>query len=66
MTHNDPSLTGEGRSSLDAIIETYKAGLDRSLIRRNLERSVEERLEALLRLQEFAAELRRAGRAGAG
>jgi len=60
-------VTEDGASSLDAIIETYKAGLDRSLIRRNLERSIEERLEALMQLQEFAAELRRAGRAaGAG
>jgi hypothetical protein len=51
------------RSSLDDVIEVYKAGLDRSLIARNLERSVEERLESLMRLQEFADELRRAGRA---
>ena len=50
-------------SSLDAVIEAYKAGLDHSLIRRNLERSTEERLEALMQLQELAAELRRAGRA---
>jgi hypothetical protein len=50
-------------SSVDAIIELYKADVDRSLIARNLERSVEERLEALMQLQEFAAELRRAGRA---
>jgi hypothetical protein len=60
-------VTPEGGSSLDAIVEIYKAGLDRSLIQRNLERSVEERLEALMQLQELAAELRRAGRAaGAG
>jgi hypothetical protein len=51
----------DGCSSVDAIIELYKAGVDRSLIARNLERSVEERLEALMQLQEFAAELRRAG-----
>ena len=50
-------------SSLDAIIDAYKAGLDRSLIRRSLERTIEERLETLMQLQEFAAELRRAGRA---
>jgi hypothetical protein len=60
-------VTDDGRSSIDAIIEAYKAGVDQSLIRRNLERSVEERLETLMRLQEFAAELRRAGRtAGVG
>jgi hypothetical protein len=51
------------RSSLDDVIEAYKAGLDRSLIVRNLKRSVEERLESLMQLQEFAQELRQAGRA---
>jgi hypothetical protein len=50
-------------SSLDAIIATYKAGVDRSLIRRSLERTIDERLETLMQLQEFAEELRRAGRA---
>jgi hypothetical protein len=50
-------------SSLDAIVAAYKAGLDRSLIRRSLERTIEERLETLMQLQEFADELRRAGRA---
>ena len=56
-------MSGGERSSIDAIIERYKADLDRSLIERNLQRSVEERLEALMQLQEFAEELRRAGRA---
>jgi hypothetical protein len=51
------------RSSLDDVIDAYKAGLDRSLIVRNLERSIEERLETLMQLQGFAQELRRAGRA---
>jgi hypothetical protein len=51
------------RSSLDDVVEVYKAGLDRSLIVRNLQRSIEERLEALMRLQELAEELRQAGRA---
>jgi hypothetical protein len=61
-----PGEPGAVPSSLDAIIATYKAGLDRSLIRRSLERTVEERLEALMQVQEFAAELRRAGRAAGG
>ena len=56
-------MTDDGRSSLDAIIETYKAGVDRSLIRRSLERTIDERFETLMQLQEFAEELRRAGRA---
>ena len=50
-------------SSLDAIIASYKAGVDRTLVRRSLDRTVDERLETLMQLQEFAAELRRAGRA---
>jgi hypothetical protein len=50
----------------DPVVEAYKRHVDRSLIRESLRRSVEERLEALMRLQEFAAELRRAGRAAAG
>ena len=45
----------------DPVIEAYKAHIDRTLIRRNLARTIEERLEALMQLQLFAAELRRAG-----
>ena len=56
-------MTDAGRSSIDAVIETYMAGVDQSLVRRNLERSIEERLELLMQLQEFAGELGRAGRA---
>ena len=47
---------------LDAVIEAYKRGIDRTLIRQNLRRSVEERLSNLMALQRFAEELRRAGR----
>jgi hypothetical protein len=49
------------RAQADPVVEAYKAGVDRSLIRENLRRTVEERLEALAKLQEFAEELRRAG-----
>jgi uncharacterized protein (DUF3084 family) len=44
------------------VIEAYKAGVDRTLIRENLRRSPEERVRALQELQRFAEELRRAGR----
>jgi hypothetical protein len=47
----------------DPVIEVYKRDVDRTLIRENLRRSVEERLEALMDLQSFAEEVRRAGRA---
>ena len=46
----------------DPVVEAYKRNVDRSLIRQNLRRSVEERLEALMELGRFAEELRRAGR----
>jgi hypothetical protein len=46
----------------DPVIEAYKRQIDRTLIRQNLKRSIEERLEALTELQRFAEELRRAGR----
>ena len=44
----------------DPVIEAYKRDVDRSLIRENLCLSVEERFEQLMRLQEFAEEIRRA------
>ena len=47
--------------SYDAVIEFYKQGIDRTLIRENLRKSPEERLLALQALQRFADEVRRAG-----
>jgi hypothetical protein len=47
---------------LDPVIEAYKKDIDRSLIRENLRLSVEQRFEKLMSLQEFAAQLRQAGR----
>ncbi|HMF56487.1 MAG TPA: hypothetical protein VK619_09095 [Pyrinomonadaceae bacterium] len=46
---------------LDPVIEFYKRDVDRTLIRANLRLSVEERFDQLMRMQEFAEELRRAG-----
>lgn len=46
----------------DPVIEAYKKDIDRTLIRENLRRSVEERVRNLQALQRFADELRRAGR----
>ena len=46
----------------DPVIEAYKRDVDRTLIRENLRLTVEERFDALMRLQQFAEELRRAGR----
>ncbi len=48
---------------VDPVIEAYKKDLDRTLIRENLRRTPEERLRALMEMQRFAVELRRAARA---
>jgi hypothetical protein len=48
-------------NALDAVVERYAAGVDRSLLRRNLKLSPQERLEQLQELVRFAQELRRAG-----
>jgi len=47
----------------DPVVEAYKPGIDRTLIRENLKRSPEERIRRLQQLQAFAEELRRAGNA---
>ena len=47
----------------DPVVEAYKRDVDRTLLRQNLRRSVTERVENLIALQELAAEARRAGRA---
>jgi hypothetical protein len=46
----------------DPVIEAYKRHIDRTLLRENLKLTVEERFLKLQKLQQFAAELRRAGR----
>jgi hypothetical protein len=46
----------------DPVIEAYKAGIDRTLLRESLKRTPEERLRKLMELQQVAEELRRAGR----
>ena len=46
----------------DPVIEAYKMGIDRTLLRENLRRPVEERVRNLARLQRFVTELSRAGR----
>jgi hypothetical protein len=45
----------------DPVIEEYKKHVDRTLIRRNLQLTVEQRIDKLMKLQQFAQELRRAG-----
>ena len=53
----------DNRLEPDPVIEAYKSHIDRTIFRKNLQLTVEERLIQLERLQEFAEELRRAGSA---
>lgn len=46
----------------DPVIEAYKKGVDRTLLRENLLLSVEQRFEKLAALQRFAEEIRQAGK----
>jgi len=52
---------GAGEAGVDPVVGAYLEGIDRSLLRKNLALSVEERFVQLMELQRFAAELRRAG-----
>jgi hypothetical protein len=47
----------------DPVVEAYKQDVDRTLLRRNLRLTPEERFLQHDELQRFAAELRRAGKA---
>ena len=55
-----------GRSSLDAIIDLYKRGVDRTLLRENLRKTPDERLRDLVELARFHQEVRRAGKKAFG
>ena len=52
------------RPPLDPVIELYKRDVDRSLLRENLRKTVDERIRSLVELQKFDAEVRRAVRQG--
>jgi hypothetical protein len=45
----------------DPVVEAYKAGIDRTLIRERLKRTPAERADDLVALARFAEELGRAG-----
>ncbi len=51
----------EARRASDPVVDAYKRDIDRTLLRENLKRSLEERLLNLERLQRFAREVRKAG-----
>jgi len=48
--------------SIQAVIEAYKRDVDRTMIRQNLQLTVEERLLNLENFVQFAGELRAAGK----
>ena len=58
---NDPD-PNKRESGLDAVIEAYKKDVDVTLIRENLRLTVDQRFQQLMKLQQFAKELQRAGR----
>ena len=51
------------RTASDPTVEVFKRDIDRSLLKRNLEKTPDERVRSLQALARFAAEARRAGRA---
>lgn len=50
----------------DPVVEAYKPGVDRTLLRHNLRLTVEQRLEQLEQLVQDCAEIRRAGKQAFG
>ncbi len=52
----------EAGKDLDPVIEAYKKGVDVTLIRENLRLTVDQRFQQLMKLQQFAEDLRHAGR----
>ena len=57
-----PPIEGPPPYEPDPVIEAYKKDVDRTLIRENLKRTVEERLRNLVSFQRFVLEMQRAGR----
>lgn len=58
------SREGADRLQPDPLIEAYKTGVDRTLLRENLQKTADERLQGLIELQRLAEEARGADRAG--
>ena|ERR1051325_10926990 len=53
----------EATAGTDPVVERYKEDVDRTLLRENLRKSVDERLRTLVEFQELGDEIRRAMRA---
>ena len=54
-------MTDANRPLRDPVVERYLPDVDRSLVRKNLTLSVEERFLQLMEIQRFAEELKRGG-----
>jgi 3-hydroxyisobutyrate dehydrogenase-like beta-hydroxyacid dehydrogenase len=62
LPEDDASILRRHGIEPDPVIEAYKKDVDRTLLRENLRRTLEERFDNAMELQRFADELRRAGR----
>jgi len=60
MKADSPQRKSAG--GLDPVIEAYRKDVDVTLIRENLRLTVDQRFRQLMKLQEFAEDLQRAGR----
>ena len=56
-----PSASLDPSETVDPVVEAYKRDVDRTLLRANLRKSVQERVASLIALQRLAAEARGAG-----
>ena len=57
------SLPSRSQPYIDPVIEAYKPGVDRTIIRHNLRLTPQQRVEALQELMRTIAEMNRAGQA---
>ncbi len=62
MSDMNDADKSESKKDQDPVIEAYKKDVDATLIRENLRLTVDQRFQQLMKLQEFAEDLRRAGR----
>jgi hypothetical protein len=62
VSESDEGCTGAPPRYVDPVVEALRKNVDKTLIRKNLKLTPEQRLLQLMELQRFAEELRRAGR----
>lgn len=64
MADTNPTLRGSGEAALtpDPVIDAYKRDVDRTLLREQLGRTIDERVRRMIAALRLADELRAAGR----